>query len=242
MARTKIGVSQFHFKQFSVFHEKSAMKVGTDAVLLGAWAFRNEVALNGRGLDVGCGCGVMALMMAQRFPKMIWQGIELHAAAFEEAKQNVSNSPFSHRVNIVQGDFLSEPITPQWDMVICNPPFYQNTLSSADEARNMARQERFLMPELFLEKVWQVTFASGRLAAVLPLDRKEFWKNAAQLVGWKLNRECAVKGHAEIQANRYLLEWSKVPITKVEIHELILEESRGMRSAAYQDLTQDFYL
>jgi len=218
------------------------MKVGTDAVLLGAWAFQNFTHSDGMGLDVGSGCGVITLMMAQRFPQMQWSGVELNVHAVRESRENINQSPFSKNIRIHQGDFLAQSFDHAMDLIICNPPYYQDALESKVEYRNMARQERFLMPELFLEKAYQVGGAHSHLAVVLPLDRKEHWKKLALPIGWNLSRECAVKGNSHAQANRFLLEWTKSIEAELESSELILEEARGERTKDYQRLTAEFYL
>jgi len=235
-------VSLFQFKNFSVSHSLSAMKVGTDAVLLGAWAFQNCSKAVGYGLDVGSGCGVITLMMAQRFPQVQWNGIELNPNAVKESRENILQSPFLQNITIDQGDFLAQSFDQPLDYIICNPPYYQDAMESKDEDRNMARQERFLRPDLFLKKACEIGSELSHLAVVLPLDRKEYWKKLAENMGWHLSRECAVKGNVNSVANRFLLEWERSSLVNTEYSELILEEARGIRTPQYQALTSAFYL
>jgi len=235
-------MSIFQFKRFAIRHASSAMKVGTDAVLLGAWAFRNLRMDKGCGLDVGSGCGVITLMMAQRFPQLHWEGIDLNLNAAKETRDNALRSPFADNITVSHGDFLLKAFDHPIDLIICNPPYYQDALESNDEDRNMARQERFLMPDLFLEKAYRIGSDDCHLAVVLPLDRKEYWKKSAERVGWQLSRECAVKGNQDAKANRFLLEWTKTSKGSVLHSELTLEASRGARTKEYQALTADFYL
>src|SRR6056297_3070564 len=113
----------FHFKQFSVHQDRCAMKVGTDGVLLGAWAGTNIQPR--KILDVGTGTGLIALMMAQRFPDATIQGLEIEPEAAEQAQENVTRSPFAERVKIEHGDFFNWDTREQYDLIVSNPPFYQ---------------------------------------------------------------------------------------------------------------------
>jgi tRNA1Val (adenine37-N6)-methyltransferase len=235
-------VSEFHFKQFSVAHEKSAMKVGTDAVLIGSWAFQNVSKAEGRGLDVGCGCGVITLMMAQRFPGLQWTGMDLNTTACTEAKSNFERSPFHPQLSILQGDFALLSKYQYYDLIICNPPYYQDLLKAELEDRNMARQEKYLPPTIFLQTAFACSTEEGKVAVVLPLDRKSKWLEIAEDCGWKLERCCEVSGNVEATASRYLLQWGKSLTEKVEYSELALEQSRGQRTQEYQKMTEDFYL
>ena len=232
----------FKFKQFSVRHERSAMKVGTDAVLLGAWAYNGDPIVNGMGLDVGCGCGVITLMMAQRFTAMEWWGIELEKNAAMEANENFKNSPFDS-LRAIQGDFLSWNAENKFDRITCNPPYFQSALSVDSEARQMARQEKFLPPQVFLKCAYNCTTRQGKLAVVLPPDRKTYWLEQANRVGWNVERICKVSGNREVKESRYLIQWSKeMALQEVAMDELVLEEVRGVRTNDFFSLTQDFYL
>ncbi len=235
-------MSIFQFKQFSVRHERAAMKVGTDAVLLGAWAFNSEKNTNGVGIDVGCGCGVVTLMMAQRFTNQVWWGIDLEPAALEEAKYNFDNSSFKN-LRADQGDFLTKSFDHVFSHIICNPPYYQSMLSSDSLERRMARQEQFLPPLAFLLKSWKVSTTDAKLAVILPPDRKKHWIEMAHQVGWNLLRLVRVRGNNKVAESRFLLEWTKSSSDSAcVIEELILEEERGVRTTAFDTLTRDFYL
>jgi tRNA1Val (adenine37-N6)-methyltransferase len=235
-------VSIFQFKQFSVRHDVAAMKVGTDAVLLGAWAFKNDKNNNGIGIDVGCGCGIITLMMAQRFSNQVWLGIDIEPGALEEARYNFENSSFKN-LRAYHGDFLSFSFDQSFSRIICNPPYYQSALTSDSMERQMARQEQFLPPHAFLLKSWQASTADAKLAVILPPDRKKHWIEVAGQVGWNLYRMAHVRGNDRVAETRFLLEWTKAPSDEAcLVEELILEKERGVRSAALNELTRDFYL
>lgn len=229
----------FLFKQFQVAHERAAMKVGTDGVLLGAWALAGQHPQS--ILDVGTGTGLIALMLAQRFGEAQLIGVEMDTAAFEEATENFSRSPFAERLVALQTNFLEWSTDQRFDAIVCNPPFYQDAISSSIEQRNWARQEKYLPPELFLERCRNHLTTSGRLAVVIPVERIHHWKAEAERLQFFLNRQCAIKGHSEAAISRYLLEWT-FQETACEETELILEQSRGVKSTEYLNWVEAFYL
>lgn len=229
----------FTFKQFKVRHRDAAMKVGTDAVLLGSWAF--EGSLPNRILDVGTGCGLIALMLAQRFETAQVSALELEEKAMLEAKFNFEQSPFRERLSIHFGDFLNWKKMSHSDAIVCNPPYYQNKLSSSIEERNMARQERFLPPIDFWQKVKSVmVHEGGRIAVVLPIDRVSAWEELACTEGFHLLRKCWIKGNAESSFSRVMLEWTQTRESNLDETEVVVEDKRGVLNASYLDLTKSF--
>lgn len=232
----------FTFKQFKLRHRDAAMKVGTDAVLLGSWAF--DATIPDRILDVGTGCGILALMIAQRFPKAHIQAIELEKKAFDEAHYNFENSPFSERLRIAQGNFLEMSEDEKYDAIICNPPYYQDKISSSVPERNMARQERFLPPAEFWIKVSGVlNHERGRIAVVLPLDRMKMWEEQASLHGMTLQRKCWIRGNQTAEISRVLLEWIfKMDEMNCDETEVVVEQERGVLNNSYLTWTQAFLL
>lgn len=229
----------FQFKQFQVAHERAAMKVGTDGVLLGAWACAGQQPPT--ILDVGTGTGLIALMMAQRFPQAQVQALELDPEALEEAVHNFEQSVFASRLMGIQANFLEWNTDHRFDAIVCNPPFYQDAIASSIEKRNWARQEKFLPPALFLERCRNHLTTNGRLAVVIPVERIHHWKSEAERLQFFLGRQCAIKGHAAATISRYLLEWT-FQETTCEETELILEESRGVKSTEYLKWVDAFYL
>ena len=114
----------FQFKQFTIRQEKCAMKVGTDGVLLGAWA---DVTQARRLLDIGTGTGLIAIMAAQRNPELIIDAIEIDPAAFEQARENANNTPWRERIHIFQGKVQTFAPAYKYDTIVCNPPFFINS-------------------------------------------------------------------------------------------------------------------
>jgi tRNA1Val (adenine37-N6)-methyltransferase len=229
----------FQFKQFQVAHERAAMKVGTDGVLLGAWACAGHQPQS--ILDVGTGTGLIALMMAQRFAEAHIQAVEMDSEAWEEAVHNFDQSIFASRLMGIHANFLEWNTDHRFDAIVCNPPFYQDAIASSIEKRNWARQEKFLPPALFLERCRNHLTTNGRLAVVIPVERIHHWKAEAERLQFFLNRQCAIKGHAEAAISRYLLEWTFQETACGET-ELILEQSRGVKSTEYLKWVDAFYL
>ena len=131
--------SVFRFKRFELANEKSAMKIGTDGVLLGAWA---DVSNARTAWDVGCGTGLITLMLAQRTDNMDIIGIEIDSDAAEESSANVRASEWSRRVRVVYDDVLKcYNELPVPDLIVSNPPFFKNALKAHGLARNSARHD-----------------------------------------------------------------------------------------------------
>ena len=135
-----MSTPDFRFKQFTIRHDRSAMKVGTDGVLLGAWARLPEnkaISSRPRVLDVGTGTGLIALMLAQRFPNAMIDGIDIDASSIEQAKENIENSIFRTRINIKESDFsILSYYSNKFDLIVSNPPFYTEDTLGGNKARD----------------------------------------------------------------------------------------------------------
>ena len=142
-------MSTFQFKHFSIKQADSAMKVGTDAMLLGAMVGSSDPS---EILDVGAGTGVIALMMAQRFDQARVDAVEIDNAAFEEAKGNITASVFKDRMSIFYCDFLEFNTTKKYDLIVSNPPYFMNSLKNSDRSKTLARHADDLSAHQFLTK------------------------------------------------------------------------------------------
>ena len=229
----------FRFRRFSMTHARSPMKVGTDGVLLGAWA---DAAGAGTVLDVGTGCGLVALMMAQRFPLARFEGIDTDAGAVEDAAENFSNSPFADRMRAFRGDFLTFDFPGRYDLVVSNPPFFTEDTLPADTARAGARNALWLPVGDFADKIARVLSPAGRAAVIYPYLQAELVVRSFAGRGLFLTRRTDVKGGPERPLKRSLLAFSRDagamdPVTD----ELCLCDAQGARSARYVELTRDFH-
>lgn len=169
MAKNPDRETRFRFKQFEVSDCVSAMKVGTDGVLLGAWCPVEGVR---KAIDVGTGTGLIALMLAQRGVESI-RGVEIDNAAAEEAASNIRSSIWSDMIKIECADINSISLVPEsFDLVISNPPFFSSALKSPDDARATARHESGLNYESLIALASKVLKPDGKLAVISPADRE----------------------------------------------------------------------
>lgn len=233
----------FQFKQFTVWQQHCAMKVGTDGTLLGAWARGGNHIL-----DVGTGTGLIALMMAQRFAQARIVGIDIDAEAAAQARSNVEASPFASRITILQHDFANpltshlspltshpSPLTSRFDAIVSNPPYFTDALPSPDARRTLARHATTLPFSVLMQRSWQLLSDQGELSLVIPADGRSLVESEAALVGFFKCRECAVRTSPRKPAKRLLLAFAKHP-RGMERSELTIG------SDAYTELTKDFYL
>ena len=217
------------------------MKVGTDGVLIGAWAKGGQ-----RILDVGTGSGLIALMMAQRFPKARVDAIDIDTNACSQAEENVSNSPFANQVKVrcvaVQQLASYEDYQGVYDAVVCNPPFFENALKAPVKSRSVARHNDTLPFQQLFSSVARLLDKQGVLSLIIPSEYKGRIIEEAFLAGFFNTRECAVKTTPKKNPRRFLLEFSLNPKQIFEKEEQLLEISHGQRSPWYDKLTMDFYL
>ena len=231
--------SYFRFKQFTVHHDRCAMKVGTDGVLLGAWCNMAEV---GRALDVGTGSGLIALMLAQRGVGQV-DGVEVDEAAAGQAAENVQNSPFSDCVSIIQGsfdDFVGK-CGEKYDLIVSNPPYFTDALRPDDAGRSLARHTGGLSYEAIVDGTCRLLGDAGRLALILPYDHFDRFSQLAQDKGFFLLRKAVVYPKPDSLPKRVLMEWGRVEGV-CEEGALVIELERHCYSSAFKALTRDFYL
>lgn len=231
----------FEFKQFRVEQGGASMKVGTDGVLLGAWAPFGD---GGRMLDVGTGTGLIALMLAQRFPNSTIDAIEIDGSAAKQASDNVLQSPWSNRIevkNISLQDYAESAIH-RYDWVVCNPPFFVNSLQSPHHGRNLARHTVSLSLSDLADGVVSLLNNNGGFAVVLPPDQMDLLKGLLFPKGYHPAKWMDVVPVPSGQIKRVLAVFSKLEV--VVEKELLVVESNGRHgySDEYKRLTQDFYL
>lgn len=230
----------FKFKQFTVYQDKCAMKVGTDGVLLGAWV-DCEKAKN--ILDIGTGTGLIALMLAQRSNAII-DAIEIDQKACEQAIENVDKSPWKSRINVINKSLqeFSKQEDYAFDVIVTNPPYFQNSLFAPDESRTNARHNSSMEYEDIIKVANKFLSEDGSLNLILPyLEGNMFILKAAENNLFCV-RQTKVLPNPGKQPKRLLLEFKKIKMPLVE-QEIIIELSkRHEYSEAYKNLTKDFYL
>ncbi|MGK3126848.1 tRNA1(Val) (adenine(37)-N6)-methyltransferase [Candidatus Pantoea formicae] len=231
----------FTFKQFFVAHDRCAMKVGTDGVLLGAWA---PVANARRILDIGCGSGLIALMLAQRTSEQVQlDAVELDASAANQADENVQASPWADRITVHQQDIISwsEQCEKRYSLIVSNPPFFAPGTASASTERDNARSTATLDHPTLLRCAAQLIEEEGIFCVVLPEESGEKLISLALAEGWHLRYRYDVAAYAHRPPNRLVLGFSP---TKGEtlLERLAIRDEDKSYSADWLSLVTDFYL
>ena len=235
-----MGKNSFQFKQFVVNQEHCAMKVGTDGTLLGAWANAPEGA--SRILDIGTGTGLIALMMAQRFPDAQIVGIDIDLDATIQARENVAASPFTDRIMINREDATKFEDKEGFDAIVSNPPYFVDSLTCPGEQRTMARHAVTLNYQTLMHTANKLLKNDGIISIVIPTENIENINSVAACEGLFVTRICKIKTTPNKQPKRQLVEIRKHPVDKIDYCEEILEDNPGHRSEWYHNLTKDFYI
>ena len=247
----------FRFKQFFIEDSKCAMKVGTDGVLLGAWAPIDRYADRTQTvslteyrpiykiLDVGTGSGLIARMLMQRCPEAEVEGIDIDAAAVEQARENGVNAYCSSLQEWQIGKCENEKIN-YYDLIVSNPPYFQNSLKNPDKGREMARHTDTLPFEELIKHSARLLREGGRLALILPADAETEIRQLAATEDLFLTHVTRVYSKENKKPKRVLLAFEKLKIKNYELKisedTLVLEDEKGGRSAAYSELCKEFYL
>lgn len=212
------------------------MKVGTDGTLLGAWASVSNRENPLLILDVGTGTGLIALMMAQRFAEARVVGIDIDADAVLQAQENVAASPFANRVTILHQDFADtvKNMDKPWHAIVCNPPFFTQSLPCPDDKRTMARHDETLSYRTLATNAWQLLSDDGELSVIIPADQQSRMDAEASLAGFFKSRVCMVKTSSAKPPKRVLLAYKKHPA-------MLQRQELTIGSAEYYELTKDFY-
>ena len=230
----------FQFKQFTIHQDQCAMKVGTDGVLLGAWV---DCQFAQRILDIGTGTGLLALMLAQRSEANI-DGIDIDEPAVLQAKENIQNSKWANRIHISHSSFqdFHKKQTVCYDLIVSNPPYFENSLKSPSEERTTARHTDSLNPIEILIGSKKLLTTDGRLCIILPLDEGLQFIAKAEEYGFYCQQKTAVIPRIGAAVKRLLLCFG-LEKTVCQESELVIEtDKRHSYSDEYKKLTEDYYL
>jgi tRNA1Val (adenine37-N6)-methyltransferase len=233
-----MGNTWFQFQKFRVEQEKSAMKISTDAILLGVLAdFDSPKQI----LDIGSGTGVIALMLAQRFEKARVTGIELDEDASQEAKSNFEKSDFAERLSISQGAIQNFKSDEKFDMIVSNPPYFPDHLKSRDQKRNQALHTDKLSFDELIISVDQLLGPNGVFWCILPPRQMEDLSVKLEEIGFFAISEIAVRDNPQKQIHRVVKSFSKAifPFSRTE-HSL--KNTTGEYTDFYKSLISGFLL
>ncbi len=235
----------FQFKQFTIHQDRCAMKVGTDGVLLGAWADLQHQPQT--LLDIGAGTGIIALMLAQRMGEwgqpVTIDAVEKDAAAYEQCVENFEASPWADQLFCYHASLeeFSGEVTEKYDSIISNPPFHSGKAHPGNLSRAVARQHFFLPFEELLDGVSSLLAPEGIFSVIIPLKEEEQFLVLASSLALFPKRITRVRGNSSTALKRSLLELQFGEVTPIT-DELTIENKRHVYTEAYRELTRDFYL
>ncbi len=252
----------FHFKQFVVDDTQSAMKVGTDSVLLGAWINYNGAS---NILDIGTGCGLLALIAAQNTDASI-VGIEINEQAYYQALSNFAASKWTERLSCILADFrdyskelfahkeldahpreanermIGSSVKRTFDLIISNPPYFSNSLKSGVTGRDNARHDTGLPISDLIKNSKHLLSEQGRLSVIFPYSEYTQLDLLCKNEGLLLTRQTFVIPKHGKEPNRILLEYSNISFADCEVNEIMIRDEHGKYTPEYLKLTEPYYL
>lgn len=230
--------SSFQFKQFTIRHDRCAMKVGTDGVLLGAWA---QIDNSKRILDVGTGTGLISLQLAQRTIDTEIVAIEIDEAAAGQACENIARSPWADRVKIICNDFRNFQTEEKFDLIVSNPPYFIDALKCPDEQRRLARHTGELNYELLFSRSANLLKEQGRVSIIIPSEAENVVIDTAWKYKLLLHNRLRVYTKPGKPCRRVLLTLGFQEKECIE-QEICIETLHHQYTPEYIALTKDFYL
>lgn len=231
----------FQFKQFTILQNQAAMKVGTDGVLLGAWA---NCSNSQRALDIGTGTGLIALMMAQRNLNLTIDAIDIDANAIADAHKNFNSSSWANRLflhHVSLQNFITKDQVP-YDLIVTNPPFFINSLKPNHESRSQARHTDTLSTSALFFAVKQLLQPNGRFCAIIPTEILPEYKLQGAIHLLNIIKLTWIKTTPTKAPKRVLIEYTFQSGLTHESTLIIEDKGRHQYSDDYKSLTQNFYL
>ena len=229
-------MSIFRFKEFSIIQDRSAMKVGTDAMVLGSLV---DLDLKGKCLEIGTGTGVISLMLLQRSPELFITAIDIDYESSEEAIQNFSNSPWSSRVNGINCDFLNYSFDTKFDLIVTNPPYFENGLLNNSKRKAATRHEDSLPLLNLFEKSSSLLSDKGNFWLILPFETASKWKDVSKDFDLFCKEEVTIFGKPN-SPKRTVFCFSKEEVECIQ-KDLIIRNSDNTYTDQYKLLTFDFH-
>jgi tRNA1Val (adenine37-N6)-methyltransferase len=230
----------FRFKQFTIQQDRCAMKVSTDACLQGAWT---PIAENVTSvLDIGAGTGLLSLMLAQRSDRIHVDAIEIDEDASLQAQTNAASSPWSNRVHVINGDATKYLYSKQYDLVICNPPFFNDSLLSDSDSRNLARHTVSLSYSDLWKVLDQVLKPDGYASIMLPVVEHTHWESLLNTNDWHINHRLCIHHRANSSCKRIISLCSRNATEKPIEEKLFIYSAPNHYSTETSELLKPFYL
>jgi tRNA1Val (adenine37-N6)-methyltransferase len=232
--------STFFFKQFKVEDGRSTMKVGTDAVLLGAVA---DVGNSRQVLEIGTGCGVIALMLAQRSDAVI-DAVEIDEESAGQATENAKNSPWKNRISIIHSSLqdFTKQAAKKYDIIISNPPYFSGSLKSANTKRNLSRHDEMLSLYELLSCVQELMSGDASLWLILPVKESSQLIKKALETGFSVHYILKIMTKSGCAPERFILLLKKSIPEKTVEEILVIKNDDGLYTKEYKELTKDYYI
>jgi tRNA1Val (adenine37-N6)-methyltransferase len=231
----------FEFKKFKIKQDKCAMRVSTDAVLLGAWVIPNGSTSI---LDIGTGTGIIALMLAQKSNASIL-AIDIDKESTEQARLNVAESIYSDKVSVLHSSFqeLVKTSTQKFNLIVTNPPYFIDSLKNTSDTRTTARHTDFLSFEDLLNGVKKLLDAKGKFCLILPKNEATLFREMAQSKGLYLSKLLRIRTRLEKDSEKRHLMQFEFKESEFSESTLVIEaDSHRNYTQEYKDLTKDYYL
>ncbi len=231
-------MSTFQFKHFSISQADTTMKVGTDAMLLGSLVSLIDPPKN--ILDIGTGTGVLALMLAQRCDQAKISALEIDENACREAKDNFEKSPWKNRLTAINDDVLKVDFEGEFDLIVSNPPYYENSLLSKNDRTSRAKHAEFLPVDLLLRKVATLLSENGCFWVIIPSENANSWIENALSQKLNLQMSISIIGKEGQGEKRNVLAFSRM-MTKIESSSLTVRDGNNNYTKEYIELTKEFH-
>ena len=230
----------FQFKQFRIAQDKCAMKITTDACIQGTWTPIHKTV--NKVLDIGAGTGLLSLMLAQRDIDITIDAIEIDAEAAAQAADNINASPWKERIDIYEGDIRSFTPAHKYDLIITNPPFFNNSLLSDKSSINAARHTQGLPYEDLQSAISRLLHEDGYYSVLLPYAEYQLWKEMQMSQGWQECGSLSVSHRPGAAVKRVVGLFSKWPATEVIKEQLVIKDEAQQYTAEFIQLLAPFYL